>query len=429
MIVTSGDNLEAKQIIAWVKEGGMDAHLWSEREKFEKEGFWHKHGRLVTTLVSGLFLLIAIYFHLQKSPAADYLYLIAMVFGAYFVIPKAWMAMKRVQPDMNLLMVIAMGGVIAIDQWFEGATVAFLFSVALLLEHWSVGRARHAVAALMDLAPPMAHVIGEGEKPVEEMTVGARILVRPGEKIPLDGVVEKEKTSINQAPITGESIPVPKEEGDEVFAGTINEEGAIECKVTKDPNGTTLARIIHLVEEAQSRRAHAEQWMEKFSKIYTPIMICLAILVALIPPLVLGLSWATWIFRALVILVIACPCALVISTPVSIVSGLTAAARTGVLVKEGMFLEMPGKLRALALDKTGTLTYGKPEVQKVVPLNGHTEEELLQRAAALEAPSEHPLACAILKYATGRGIQGERAEDFQITKGKGAEGTYKGPRY
>lgn len=429
MIVTCRENIHAKEIIGWVKEGGMDAHLWSEREKFEKQGFWNKHGRLITTLISGLFLLVAIYFHLQKSPVADRLYLIAMIFGAYFVVPKAWLAIKRLQPDMNLLMVIAMGGAIAIDQWFEGATVAFLFSVALLLEHWSVGRARRAVAALMDLAPLMAHVIGEGEKPVEEVSIGAKILVRPGEKIPLDGIVEKGSTSINQAPITGESIPVPKDEGDEVFAGTINEEGAIECRVTKDPKDTTLARIIHLVEEAQSGRAHAQQWVEKFAKIYTPIMICLAILVLLLPPLLFGFSWETWIYRALVILVIACPCALVISTPVSIVSGLTSAARAGVLIKGGMFLEMPGKLRALALDKTGTLTYGKPEVQKIVPLNGHTEDELIQRAAALEAQSEHPLARAILKYAAEKGIQGERAEDFQITKGKGAEGTYKGIRY
>ncbi|MCP5506601.1 MAG: cadmium-translocating P-type ATPase [Chlamydiales bacterium] len=429
MIVSCSEGVSAKEIIGWVKEGGMETHLWSERERFAKEGFWHRYGRLLTTAISGLFLLVAIVFHLQQSPVADSLYFMAMVFGAYFVIPKAWMAIKRMQPDMNLLMVIAMGGAIAIDQWFEGATVAFLFSVALLLEHWSVGRARRAVAALMDLAPPMAHVIGEGDRPVEEVALGARILVRPGEKIPLDGVVEKGSTSINQAPITGESVPVSKEEGDEVFAGTINEEGAIECRVTKDPNDTTLARIIHLVEEAQSRRAYSQQWVEKFAKVYTPIMIGIALLVALFPPLVLGFSWATWIYRALVVLVIACPCALVISTPVSIVSGLTAAARAGVLIKGGMFLEMPGKLRALALDKTGTLTYGKPEVQRVIPLNGHTEEELLQRAAALEAPSEHPLARAILKYAASKGIQGELAEDFRITQGKGAEGTYQGTRY
>nr|NGX50976.1 putative cadmium-transporting ATPase [Chlamydiota bacterium] len=249
------------------------------------------------------------------------------------------------------------------------------------------------------------------------------------EKVPLDAVVEKGSTSINQAPITGESLPVPKEEGDEVYAGTINEEGAIECRVTKGADETTLARIIHLVEEAQSRRAPTQQWVEKFARVYTPIMICLALLVVILPPLLSLGTWAEWFYRGLVILVIACPCALVISTPVSIVSGLTAAARNGVLIKGGMFLEAFGKLRALALDKTGTLTYGRPEVQKIVPLNGHTEEELLERAASLEEPSEHPLARAILKLAKERGIKVERAEDFQITKGKGAEGTFRGTRY
>ncbi len=429
MVVTCDDEVGQKEIIQWVKEGGMEAFPWSEREKLEKVGFWKKHGRLVTTILSGLFLLVAIFFHVNESSSANYFYFLTMLFGAYFVVPKALMAVKRIQPDMNLLMIIAIVGAIIIDQWFEGATVAFLFSVALLLEHWSVGRARRAVAALMDLTPTMAHVIDVGDKEVEEVEIGARILVRPGERIPLDGVVDKGATSINQAPITGESIPVLKEVGDEVYAGTINEEGAIECTVTKDANDTALARIIHLVEEAQSRRAPSQQWVEKFSKIYTPIMICIAILVVLIPPLLFDGEWATWFYRALVILVIACPCALVISTPVSIVSGLTAAARAGVLIKGGMFLEMPGKLRALALDKTGTLTFGKPEVQKIVPLNGHTEEELLQRAAALEAPSEHPLARAILKYAAEKGIKGERAENFQITKGKGAEGTYQSTRY
>lgn len=430
MVVTFDPaKLESDQMIAWVKEAGMEASLWTEREKLEKKGFWSRQGRLVTTILSGAFLLAAILFHLNDQKVAETLYFIAIVLGAYFVVPKAYLSLKRLQPDMNLLMVIAILGAITIGEWFEGATVAFLFSVALLLEHWSIGRARRAVAALMDLSPTKAHVIGEGEKEVEEVLVGTRILVRPGEKIPLDAIIEKGFTSINQAPITGESLPVSKGEGDEVFAGTINEEGAIECRVTKEADDTTLARIIHLVQEAQSRRAASQQWVEKFARVYTPIMICLALLVVILPPLLSLGSWEEWFYRGLVILVIACPCALVISTPVSIVSGLTAAARNGVLIKGGMFLEAPGKLRALALDKTGTLTYGRPEVQKIIPFDGHTEEELLERAASLEQPSEHPLARAILKLAAERGITVERAEDFQITKGKGAEGTYRGTRY
>lgn len=440
----------SEQIIGWVKGAGMEASVWEERREHEKTSFWGRHGRLIMAALSGLFLFLGFSLHLIFHPnLTDVLgditesshrlpvlsiifYLISMIFGAFYFVPKALLAIKRFQPDMNLLMVIAMCGAIGIGQWFEGATVAFLFSVALLLEHWSVGRARRAVEALMDLSPTQARLItadGLKEVTVDEVEIGSRILIRPGEKVPLDATVEKGTTSINQAPITGESIPVSKHVGDEVFAGTINEEGAIECITTKRSDDTTLSRIIHLVQEAQSRRASSEQWVEKFARVYTPIMIALAIAIAVLPPLLFGLSWETWFYRALVILVIACPCALVISTPVSIVSGLTSSARNGVLIKGGMYLEAPGKLDVLAVDKTGTLTYGRPEVQKIIPLNNHTEEELLQRAASLEAPSEHPLARAILKTAEERNIQVERAEDFQIIKGKGAQGTYKGTRY
>jgi Cd2+/Zn2+-exporting ATPase len=449
-VIFDPGHVTAQHVIDWVKGAGMQASVWEERKKGEPKSFWEKHGRLMMATFSGLFLLLGFSLHIFFHPnVLDILgevdetthslpisvilfYLISMIFGAFYFVPKAFLAVKRMQPDMNLLMVIAMCGAMGIGQWFEGATVAFLFSVALLLEHWSVGRARRAVEALMDLSPTQARMItdtGLKEVHVEDVEVGTRILIRPGEKVPLDATIEKGSTSINQAPITGESIPVVKEEGDEIFAGTINEEGAIECITIKKAGDTTLARIIHLVEEAQSRRASSEQWVEKFARIYTPIMIVLAIIIALIPPLFFGLSWETWFYRALVILVIACPCALVISTPVSIVSGLTSSARNGVLIKGGMYLEAPGKLDILAVDKTGTLTYGRPKVQKIIPLNNHTEEELLLRAAALEAPSEHPLARAILKLAEERNIRFERATDFQIIKGKGAQGTYNGTRY
>lgn len=451
MVVTFDPSLvNGEKVIAWVKEAGMEASFWEERQALEKTTFWGKYSRFIMALLSGLFLFLGFSVHWFVSRSlleilgdvtqgghelpvlSIVFYLISMAFGAFYFVPKAFFAIKRLRPDMNLLMVIAMCGAIGIGQWFEGATVAFLFSVALLLEHWSVGRARRAVESLMDLSPSQAHLItpeGLQEIKVEEISIGQRILVRPGEKIPLDATVENGTTSVNQAPITGESIPVLKQEGDEVFAGTINEEGAIECVVTKGADDTALARIIHLVQEAQSRRAHSQQWVEKFAQVYTPIMIILAVIIALVPPLFFGLSWESWFYRALVILVIACPCALVISTPVSIVSGLTSAARSGVLIKGGMYLEAPAKLDVLAVDKTGTLTYGRPEVQKIIPLNNHTEEELLMRAAALEAPSEHPLARAVLKMAQERKIQTERATDFQIIKGKGAQGTYKGTRY
>ena len=430
MVVTFDPSLtHTENILNQVKQAGMRASLWSDQEKLKKTGLWNRHGRLVTTVLSGCFLIGAIVLDAQQIKEANLLYFLSMLFGAYFVVPKAFLALKRMQPDMNLLMVIAIVGVMSIQQLFEGAAVAFLFSVALLLEHWSVGRARQAVAALMDLSPTKAYVMDAGEMLVEQVKIDDRVLVKPGEKVPLDGVIEKGETSINQASITGESLPVAKKKGDRVYAGTINEEGAFEYRVTKKAEDSTLARIAQMVQEAQSKRASSQQWVERFAKIYTPLMISLAVLIAVLPPF-LGLgTWTEWFYQALVVLVVACPCALVISTPVSIVSALTSAARHGVLIKGGMFLEVPGKLQALALDKTGTLTLGRPEVQAIIPFNQHTEEELLERAAALEALSEHPLARAILKKAKERGIQVECAENFQITKGKGAEGLFRGTRY
>jgi len=432
-------------IIAAVSGGGMRAVPWSERPEEVQGTFWQDHGRLVMTVVSGAFLLAGFFSHwlihgslLEALIAVDGqeehvfplfsigLYVAAVIAGAWFVVPKALTSARNLRPDMNLLMTVAVIGAMAIGEWFEAATVAFLFALALLLEHWSVGRARRAITALIDLSPATARYIsprkGEvEEKPVEEVTVGVTVLVRPGEKIPLDGRVTKGRSDVNQAPITGESIPVSKEPGDEVYAGTINGDGALEFEVTKVATDTTLARIIHMVEQARSRRAPSEQWVEKFARYYTPTMMALAAAIAVAPPLLLGLPWATWVYRGLVILVIACPCALVISTPVSIVAGLTAAARNGVLIKGGMYLEAAGHLRGLALDKTGTLTYGHPEVQEAIPFNGHTREELLERAATLEAHSEHPLAHAILREAQAAGIAAGRAEDFQAIKGKGAE--------
>lgn len=258
------------------------------------------------------------------------------------------------------------------------------------------------------------------------MPLGATVIVRPGERIPLDGEVTKGESTVNQAPITGESMPVAKTTGDEVYAGTINQEGALEVRSTKASADTTLARIIHMVESAQSRRARSEQWVDRFAVYYTPFMMFVAIAIAVVPPLAFAASWAEWVYRGLVILVIACPCALVISTPVSIVSALTASARAGVLIKGGVYLEAAGRLKALALDKTGTLTQGRPEVQRIVPLNGHTEQDILERAAGLEANSEHPLARAIVRKARDADIQPAAAEGFQAIRGKGAEATIGG---
>ena len=358
--------------------------------------------------------------------AAQLAYAVAVLAGLVTVAPKAWLALRRFRPDMNLLMTIAVCGAIVIGEWFEAATVAFLFAFSLALEAWSVGRARRAIAKLLDLAPPTARLVtAEGEREIHpsEIPVGSRVAVRPGERIPLDGRVRAGRSKLNQAPITGESRPVEKQPGDEVFAGTINGAGALEVETTAAAEATMLAKILRLVEEAQARRSPSERWVDRFAAIYTPFVFVTALLVALLPPLLAGASWGDWGYRALVLLVIGCPCALVVSTPVAVVAGLAAAARHGVLVKGGAFLEAPARIRAFAFDKTGTLTHGRPRVLEVVPLSGHDERELLERLVALEARSEHPLAAAIRDYATEKGVSALPAEDFQAFEGKGAAGT------
>jgi Cd2+/Zn2+-exporting ATPase len=362
------------------------------------------------------------------------LYLGAIVSGAWYVVPKAFYALRTVRPDMHVLMLVAVAGAMILGDWCEAATVAFLFALALVLESWSVERARLAIRALMDLAPPTARCLQpeDGrvvEQQVDTIPIGTDVLVRPGEKIPLDGTVTQGHTLVNQSPITGEAVPVPKTVGDEVFAGTINGDSAFTFRTTKPASGTTLARIIHLVAEAKSRRAPREQWVERFARVYTPTMMVLACLLATLPPLLSGASWSFWGYNALVLLVIACPCALVLSTPVSIVAGLTAAARAGILIKGGASLEAPAHLRAIAFDKTGTLTCGQPTVQEVIPLHGHTVQELLTCAAALEAHSAHPLARAILQKAASLGLTTSPAEQFTALQGRGAEAVIDGKRF
>ena len=436
-----------------VARTGMRAEMWPDgRSAVLPDPFWVRHARTATTTVSGVLTLSAFVIHAITAGSvagalgaegmgtphdvpllSRLIYGVAVVVGGWFIAPKAWFAARRLRPDMNLLMTIAVIGAILIGEWFEAATVAFLFSLALTLESWSIGRARRAVESLMDLTPPMARLKTRDGTYLEvspaEVPIGSVVVVRPGEKIPIDGVVRQGRSAVNQAPITGESLPVEKESGSVVFAGTINGDGAIEVESTTLADNTTLAHIIRLVSEAQSRRAPAEQWVERFARIYTPLIFLLAILVMVVPPLAFEGEWTVWVYRALVLLVVGCPCALVISTPVTIVAALTAAARRGVLIKGGLFVEAPARLRAIAFDKTGTLTIGSPTVMEAVALNGHTPADVLQRAVSMEAHSDHPIARAIVAYGATNGVTPKPVEDFQALQGRGATARVDGKDY
>ena len=446
MIVSEGASASSETIIQTVARTGMQAEPWSEKgpgSSGGKSGRQRLQFRLMAA--SGVLALAAFAFHafragglmealgsegmgtVQAVPwVSQGVYLVSIVAASWFIAPKAWLAARRLRPDMNLLMLVAVLGAISIGEWFEAATVSFLFAVSFVLESWSLSRARRAVEALMDLTPATVHMVdgsGSTEVAPEAVPLGALFVVKPGERVPLDGKILQGASSLNQAPITGESMPVPKEPGDEVFAGSINGDGALTVECTKAASDTVLARIIRMIGEAQSKRATSEQWVDKFARVYTPVVMVLAVVVALLPPLAFGGAWDAWFYRALVLLVIACPCALVISTPVSVVAGLAGAAHNGVLVKGGMYLELPARIKALAFDKTGTLTEGRPSVVQVVPLGSRTERELLSVAGALESQSDHPLARAILTHAQDQGVPIATPQDFRIVQGKGAEAT------
>ncbi|WP_338551260.1 heavy metal translocating P-type ATPase [Roseovarius phycicola] len=446
-VLESADQISDSQILDLVASTGMMARAW-DADNASADQAAHLAKQKWFTLLSGGFWAAGFGYHIVETglggalglfsghgeaamPVAEVaLFGLAILFGVWLVAPKAWSSARRMSPDMNLLMVVAVAGAIALGEYFEAATVAFFFSLSLYLESWSVGRARNAVSALLDLAPPTARVLyddgSEADVPASAIPVGAHFIVRGGDRIPLDGEVLDGAGAVDQAPITGESALVPKEAGDEVYAGTINGEGTLTVRATKAATDTVLSKIIRMVGDAHSKRAEVEQWVTKFARIYTPIVMALAVAIAVLPPLLLGGEWNYWFYNALVLLVIACPCALVISTPVSIVAALTASARAGVLIKGGAYVEAPGRTTALALDKTGTITMGEPEVAAVYPLGDVSEADLLTIAGALEARSSHPLARAILGKAEQDGISVKAAEDTRTVPGRGLEGRMDG---
>lgn len=437
-----------KAIVKAVAGTGMSAVTWSEATK-NGDGSSHRQQQILFTAASGACLLLGMVVHiLHAGSLRDALHLLvdhsaapmpwhemtayiaAILLGGCLVFKKALYAARNLRPDINFLMVVAVLGAAVLGEWLEAASVAFLFALSLTLEAWSVGKARRAIAALLDLAPSTVRVLqpdgSEVVTPTQSVGPGVRFIVHGGERIPLDGRVVAGASAVNQAPITGESVPVEKQAGAQVYAATINGDGSLTIDATKAADQTALAGIIRMVEEAHARRAPSEQWVERFARLYTPAVMLLAVLVFLAPPLLFGADWIDWFYRSLVLLVIACPCALVISTPVSVVASLATAARAGALIKGGAYIEMPAHLKVVAMDKTGTITRGEPQVVDLIPLNGHTEAELLARAAALEARSTHPLAKAIIRFAAKLGVSPAAADDVQVLKGRGLTGRFAG---
>ncbi|WP_376748252.1 heavy metal translocating P-type ATPase [Stutzerimonas nitrititolerans] len=359
--------------------------------------------------------------------------IVAVLLCGLTVYRKGWIALTNRNLNINALMSIAVTGAILIGEWPEAAMVMFLFAVAELIEARSLDRARNAIRGLMDLAPERVTVQQDDgrwlEVAVAHVAIGSLVRVRPGERIGLDGEVVRGHSTIDQAPITGESLPVEKATGDPVFAGTINQHGELDYRVTAQVSQSTLARIIHAVEEAQGSRAPTQRFIDRFSRIYTPAVVLFSVAVAIVPPLLADGQWFDWLYRALVLLVVACPCALVISTPVTIVSGLAVAARRGILIKGGVYLENGRKITHLALDKTGTITCGKPVQTDFLALADGSYETSRSAAASLAHRSDHPVSQAIARTAAEQSVALYEVENFEALPGRGVRGSIDGRRY
>jgi Zn2+/Cd2+-exporting ATPase len=405
----------------------------AKTEETERTPFW-RTPRVLLTAVSAMLFLVGLVFSVAGVPeiARVVVYLSAIVVGGLPIFRAAVAGLRARHLDMNVLMSAATVGAVGIGEWAEAASVVVLFAAGNALQVYAIDRTRGAVRALVRLTPNEVLVRRDGSEvvvPADEVGVGDTVVVRPGERLAVDGTVVEGSSAVDEAPVTGESVPVEKGVGDGVYSGSLNGQGGMLVEATRRAGDSTLQRIVRLVEEAQATKAPAEQFVDRFSRVYTPLVVAAAIVLAVVPPL-LGGGFGEWFYRALALLIIACPCALVISTPVTVVSGIGAASRRGILVKGGAALEAAGRLRALAFDKTGTLTEGRPVVSRVVPLNGKGEAEVLALAAALERRSEHPLAHAILAAADDYGVGGlPTVKGFRSVAGRGAEGEVEGRLY
>ena len=398
-----------------------------KEQKVVRESFWKQKAN-IKVYISAVLLVVS--WILSQQYGENHLiptigYATAIVIGGYTLFIQGFKNLSKFKFDMKTLMTIAIIGAAAIGQWGEGAMVVILFAISEALERYSVDKARQSIESLMDIAPKEAVIRRNNEEikvHVEDILVGDIMIVKPGQKLAMDGRVVKGISTLNQAAITGESVPVTKTLEDEVFAGTLNEEGLLEVEVTKKVEDTTIAKIIHLVEEAQAERAPSQAFVDRFAQYYTPLIVVLALLIAVVPPLLFSAAWSTWVYQGLAVLVVGCPCALVVSTPVAVVTAIGNAANNGVLIKGGIYLEEAGALKAIAFDKTGTLTKGVPAVTDIVTYSGN-ENDLLTITAAIEKGSQHPLASALMREAESKGLDFDKlvVEDFQSITGKGVK--------
>ena len=418
-------------VLAAVARAGFSARPAAARRPAGTDvPFWRRDPRAVSTCLAILILAVAVVASLLSAPrtVAEPLYLISMVVGGWPVVRAAAAALRRHSLDMNVLMALAAVGAVAVGAYAEGAWVLVLFALGTTLETFALDRTRRSVAALADLAPEEARIVEHGVErlvPVDAVAVGTLIVVRPGERLPLDGVIESGASSLDESPINGESVPADRGPGDIVYAGSLNQLGALVVRTSQAAADSTIARIVQLVEQAQGSRAPSERLVDRFARIYTPLVVVASLLVATVPAL-FGADASTWVYRALALLIVACPCSLVISIPVAVISAIGAAARSGVLIKGGEALENLSRIRVVTLDKTGTLTAGRPRLATIRTFNTSDKSEALQLVASLERHSEHPLAAALVRAAADRGITLSDTDDLTALPGRGIEATLDG---
>lgn len=432
--VTIRHSCSPDEVVRAIRGAGFIVRPQGEKQEHNSSPEYRR--QTYFTIISGALLVLGLI--AEYAGAAHriiiLLFAAAIISGGWKIAVMGYHGLRRLSLDMNFLMTVAAIGAVSIGKWGEGATVIVLFSVSLLIERYSIRRTRKAITDLMSVAPAEATVMRNGAEEVvdvRDVRIGENILIRPGERIPVDGTVISGESSVNQAPITGESVPVVKRAGDTVFAGSLNERGLLRIVSEKLYNDNVISRIVRRVEEARSERAPIQTVTEKFARYYTPTVFALAMLLSIVPPLFFGGVFSEWLYRSLVLLVIACPCALVISTPVTIVSGLANAARNGVLIKSGRVLEGVSTIKALAFDKTGTLTEGKPQVTDIIPVNSITAKEIIELSAAVEYRSEHPLAGAILRkaYEENAVIDPPAYQHFESLTGRGVHASLNGNTY